>query len=88
MLHGNFIFLSFRECEIDTSNAVFSDGDGSVRKVKLETENYTAAIDILTYFLKLPLIYPVGISPTKTVPCMKQANSRTPSTANKNGAES
>lgn len=66
MLHGNFVFLSFREREIDTSNAVFSNGDGSTRKVKLERENYTAAVDILTYFLKLPLISPVAISPIKT----------------------
>lgn len=55
MLHGNFVFLSFPECEIDISNAVFSDGDGSVRKVKLERMNY-AAVDILTNFLKLPLV--------------------------------
>lgn len=65
MLHGNFVFLSFPECEIDTSNAEVSDGDGSVRKVKLERENYTAAVDIPTYFLKLPLICLVGISPSK-----------------------
>lgn len=86
--HGNFVFLSFCEREIDSSNAGFRDGDGSVRKVKLERESYTAEVDILTYFLKLPLLCPVGISPMKTLPCMKQANNRTLSTANKKGAES
>lgn len=84
MLHGNFVFLS--ECKIYNSNALFSDRDGSVRKVKLERKNY-AAVDILTNFLKLPL-GPVGISPTKTLPCMKQANNHNPSTANKKEAES
>lgn len=84
MLHSNFVFLSFRECEIDTSYAVFSDGDGSVRKVKLER----AAVDILIDFLKLPLLCPVGISPMKTLPWVKQANNLTPATANKKGAES
>lgn len=86
MLHGNFVFLSFPECEIDISNAVFSDGDGSVRKVKLERMNY-AAVDILTNFLNCPLC-PIGISPMRTLPCMKQANNYNPSTANKKGAES
>lgn len=80
MPHGNSVF-HFRECEIDTSNAVFSDG--SVRKVELEGQNHT--VGILTNFLKLPPICPVGISPMKTLLCMKQANSRSPSTGNKKG---
>lgn len=85
MLHGNFVFLSSSECEIHISNALFSDRDGSVRKVKLERKSYTA-VDILTSFLKLPLVSCGNISSEN--PTMNEANNHNPSTANKKGAES
>ena len=74
---GNFVFLF----HVDTSNAVFSDG--SVRKVQLERQNHT--VDTLTYFLKLPLICPVGISAMNIPLCMKQANDCSPSPAKEKG---
>lgn len=36
MLHGDFCVSSLLLCEIDTSNAVFRNRDGNIRKVKLE----------------------------------------------------
>lgn len=51
------------------------------KKGKAGKENYTAAVDIL---INLPFIHPVGVSPVKTLLCMKQANNCISSMTSKN----